>query len=58
MQLKDVLSDIKTRLNDRRLHKVSEATGISYQTLLNLLKNDDANPTINTLIILQGYLDE
>lgn len=50
------LDDIKKGLEDRRLLKVSEITGLSYPTLKKLANGDDANYTLATIIAVSEYL--
>lgn len=50
------LDDIKKGLEDRRLLKVSEITGLSYPTLKKLANGDDVNYTLATVIAVSEYL--
>jgi transcriptional regulator with XRE-family HTH domain len=52
-----MLQQIIDRLKDRRLYVVASETGVSYQTILNIVKGKTKNPSIDTVEKLQGYLD-
>jgi transcriptional regulator with XRE-family HTH domain len=52
------LQTIIERLKDRRLYKVSEKTGLSYQGLRNLVTGRTSNPSIKTIEKLREYLNE
>ena len=56
-ELKDLVDEIVKRLHDRKLAKVAEGTGISYQGLRNLVRGKTKNPSINTIVKLREYLD-
>lgn len=45
-------------LRDRRIRIVSEETGLSYQSVRNIAKGINRNPTIKTLTILEDYLGQ
>lgn len=51
------VQDIINRLHDRKLQKVAEKTGISYQGLRNLIRGKTKNPSIKTISKLREYLD-
>lgn len=51
------LNQIKNKLFDRNLRKVSKLSGVSYATLMQI-KNGEANPTYKTLHTLSEYLNE
>lgn len=50
------LEKIKEALDDRRLDKVSEASGVSYNTVRAIRRGGDINPTQRTLDRLADYL--
>jgi transcriptional regulator with XRE-family HTH domain len=49
------LDEIREKLADRNLEKVSESTGIHRNTLSAIRSGDRANPSYNTLVILNAY---
>ena len=50
------LDVMRKELHDRRLHVVSEETGISYGILLNIRDNPLANPKYRDALALSDYL--
>lgn len=50
------LDEIILRLEDRRLQRVAEATGLSYQTLRTIVNGENKNPTLSTIKALEDYL--
>ena len=50
------LEDIRTRLKDRRLPVVAQATGIHPNTLREVRDNPLANPTYKVFKLLNDYL--
>ncbi len=51
------LEEIIARLQDRRLYRVAEATGLSYQTIRTIVNGKNKNPTIETVQLLEDYLN-
>lgn len=51
------LEKISKALQDLRLMRVSEKTGIHYNTLKDIRDNPQANPTAKTLMAVTEYLD-
>lgn len=51
------LEEIRRKLKDRRLYMVAKATGVTYQTLLDIREGKTKNPTILTIEKLKGYFD-
>jgi len=51
------MKQIQAALADRRLYKISEATGVSYPTLRGILTNPDANPTLAVMTAISDYLE-
>lgn len=56
----DILSfsEIKANLADKRLYKVSEATGLSYPTLKKLANGDNCNYTMSTMRAVSEYINK
>lgn len=52
------LEKIKEGLKDKRLYKVSQATGLSYPTLKKLANGDEANYTVETLKAVSKYIKD
>jgi len=52
------LQDIQDALADRRIDKVSEATGLHPNTIRDVRDNPRANPTWRTVSALSAYLKE
>jgi vacuolar-type H+-ATPase subunit D/Vma8 len=52
------LEEIRKALQDRRLDKVSTATGLHYNTVRDIRDNSEANPTYFTLKSLSDYLKD
>lgn len=50
------IKKIKEALEDRRLDKVSEATGVAYNTVRQIKNDPHANPTKATIERLASYL--
>lgn len=50
------LNAIRAALADRMPAKVSEATGIHYNTIRQVRDNEDANPTYKVIKALSDYL--
>ncbi len=50
------LTQIRAALADRRISAVAAATGIHANTLHNIKKNPDCNPSARTLMVLSDYL--
>lgn len=51
------LDQIKERLRDRKIHAVSEATGLHRNTLTYIRDSDGANPSKRTLASLSAYFE-
>ncbi len=51
------LEDIRKALQDRRLLKVAEATGLHYNTLRMVRDKADLNPTHRVMKALSDYLE-
>ncbi len=51
-------NDIQEALQDRRLDKVSEATGVHYNTIRAIRDNPNSNPTWRVLKALSDYLED
>lgn len=51
------LEEIAERLKDRRLYRVAEVTGLSYQTIRTIVNGTNKNPTIETVQLLEDYLN-
>lgn len=49
------LEEIRSRLADRKVRVVADATGVHHQTIYNVL-DPNANPTHKTLKALSDYL--
>ena len=49
------IDQIKEKLQDRKLIAVAKRSGISYRTLINLMKGE-TKPTKGTLKLLSDYL--
>lgn len=49
--------EIRDALQDRKLSKVAEATGLHYNTVRDVCSNPDSNPTKKTLEALSQYLE-
>ena len=49
------LEEIRRKLKDRRLYMVAKATGITYQTLLDIREGKTRNPTILTVEKIKEY---
>ena len=52
------LDQIRARLVDRQTSKVVEATGLSRQTIYEIRRGIQTNPTHDTLKKLSDYLEE
>ena len=52
------LDQIKAKLEDRQTTKVAEATGLSRQTIYEIRRGIQTNPTHETLKRLSDYLEE
>lgn len=50
------LDEITNGLKDRRLDKVSEATGVSIASIANIRSGRQSNPTYGILKALSDYL--
>lgn len=50
------LETIRKQLDDRSLYKVSDRTGIHYNTLLKIRDGENANPSYKTVLTLSKYL--
>lgn len=50
------LDQIRAALQDRRLFKVAEATGLHYNTIREIRDNPNANPTYKVIRALSDYL--
>jgi hypothetical protein len=50
------LEQIRTALQDRRIDKVAEATGLHYNTVRYIRDNKSANPTNRVMLLLSDYL--
>lgn len=53
--LENIFEDVVTMLQDRSLNVVSEATGITYQTLMDIKWGKRRNPTMKILSKLIQY---
>lgn len=51
-----MIEEIKDKLADRNLAKVSEETGVSYGTVYKIAKGKNDNPSYKTVIALSNYL--
>ena len=51
------LEQISEALKDRRTDKVSDATGLHYNTIRNVRDNPHANPSWRVLKALDKYLE-
>ena len=51
------LSEIRAALQDRRLRRVAEATGLHYNTVRDVRDNPNANPPWRVLKALSDYLE-
>lgn len=52
------IDQIKAKLADRQTSKVAEATGLSRQTIYEIKRGIQTNPTHETLKRLSDYLEE
>jgi len=52
------LEQIRRKLKDRNLKKVSENTGISYPAIWNLVNKEQENTHYKTVKKLSDYLEE
>jgi len=52
------LGQIQEALKDRRTDKLSEATGLHYNTVREIRDNPRANPTWRVLKALNDYLEK
>jgi transcriptional regulator with XRE-family HTH domain len=50
------IDQIRERLQDRKLVAVAKRSGVSYRTLINLVKGE-TKPTYGTLKLLSDYLE-
>ncbi|MGV1017480.1 MAG: helix-turn-helix domain-containing protein [Fluviibacter phosphoraccumulans] len=53
-----MLNEVKRLLQDRRVDKVMEATGLSRDTISDIRDGRNSNPTMATLQKLYDYLNE
>ncbi len=53
--LESIFEDVVKNLQDRNLNVVSEATGITYQTLMDIKARKRLNPTMKILSKLIQY---
>jgi len=53
--IEDIFEDVVAMLQDRSLNAVSEATGITYQTLMDIKARRRPNPTMKILSKLIQY---
>ncbi len=51
------LEQIRNALSDRMPAKVSEATGVHYNTIRQVRDNPNANPTHKVLLALSNYFE-
>jgi hypothetical protein len=51
------LDQVRAALMDRRLIVVASATGLHYNTLLDIRDNQQSNPTYSTIKALSDYLE-
>jgi hypothetical protein len=51
------LDEIRRKLKDRRLYMIAKATGVTYQTLLDIRDGRTQNPTIMTVQKIKDYLN-
>lgn len=51
------LQDISQALQDRRLERVAEVTGLHYNTVREIRDNPHCNPTWRVLKALNDYLE-
>ena len=52
------LEQIRAALQDRKIEKVSESCGVHYNTVREIQRNPDVNPTWRVMLALNNYLDE
>lgn len=52
------LGEIRDALQDRRVDKVADATGMHYNTVREVRDNENANPTWRVMKALNDYLEE
>lgn len=52
------LEQIKHELQDLRISKVAEVTGLSTQTLYKIRDGLSNNPSYHTMTVLSGYLED
>lgn len=52
------LEQIQAALSDRRIDKVSEATGVPYNTVRHVRDSPTANPTWKTMRALSEYFQQ
>ncbi len=50
------LSEIQAALQDRRLRRVAEATGLHYNTVRAIASGTNTNPSLSTMQALEVYL--
>ena len=51
-------SEIRQRLQDRRIDAVAQATGLHYNTIRDIRDNENANPTWRVIKALSDYLNQ
>ena len=51
------LEEIKHRLEDLKLTRVSEKTGVSYQTIVGIKNGHNVNPNYKAVLRLSDYLE-
>jgi len=51
------LEEIRSALQDRRIDRVSESTGLHYNTVRSVRDDPDANPTHRVMLALSNYLE-
>jgi len=52
------LEQIREQLKDRRLYRVAQKTGLSYQTIRTIVTGANENPTLETMKALEAYLGQ
>lgn len=55
--MKEVLSQIVEKLQDKNLKAVAERTELSYNTLVSIKNGTNTNPTLAVLTTLYIYLE-
>ena len=50
------LQQISTKLKDRRINKVADATGLHRNTITEIRDGIQTNPTLRVMMLLSDYL--